>query len=139
MGIMGLINKVLSYLGEHKRPQCNDRVTFYFCFAFCLLRFMYSRMYSRYRSGFCFFHSLVVTLLRSFSSVLYLGLGGGELKTTANNISARLSGCRSPASHVSHVLKHTPARVAACVLLTVWCTVLDFIAYRKVVRSYILC
>src|SRR5690554_3231631 len=125
------------YLGEHKRSQCNDRIEFYFCFAFCLLRFMYSRLYTLYLSLFSFCHSITRCLSLSALSVLYLGLSGGELKTTANRISERLTGCRSPASQLSHVLKHTPARVAACVLLTVWCTVLDFIEYRKVVRSYI--
>lgn len=135
MGIMGLINKVLSYLGEHKR----DRMKDYFCFAFCLLRFMYSRLYALYCSRFSFCHSIARCLSFWALSVVYLGLGGGELKTTANSISSRLTGCRSPDSHMSHVLKHTPARAAACVLLTVWCTVLDFIEYRKVVRSYILC
>ena len=133
MGIM------LGYIGEHRRPHYSSRVTFYFCFAFCLLRFMYSRLYALYLSLFSFCHSIARCLSFSALSVLYLGLGGGELKTTANRISERLTGCRSPDSQLSHVLKHTPARVAACVLLTVWWTVLDFIEYRKVVRSYILC
>lgn len=121
------------YIGKYKH-----RVVFYFCFAFCLLRFMYLCLYALYLSLFSFCHSIARCLSFLALSVAYLGLGGGELKTTANSISSRLTGCRSPDSHLSHVLKHTPARAAACVLLTVWCTVLDFIACRKLVRSYIL-
>ncbi len=64
MGIMS------GYLGEHKRPQCDDRIKDYFCFAFCLLRFMYSRMYSLYCSWFFSRHLLLYSTCPALSESL---------------------------------------------------------------------
>jgi hypothetical protein len=73
------------YIGKYKH-----RAVFYFCFAFCLLRFMYSRIYSLYCLGLCSRHCFTRSRSLSALSVVYLGLGGDELKTTANSISSRL-------------------------------------------------